>query len=126
MKLFSLKENAPKGGTDLTRVLGDAFQPGDKPITILLITDGVPDDTKTAENLIIATGNGLNHHEDLLMTIVQVGDDKRADEYLLELQTGLTSMGAKYDIVDVIPNRKLASLDFGQVVAFATEAANNP
>ena len=67
MRLFGLKENTPKGGTDLTKVLQDAFQPTGKPMTILLITDGVPDDIKTAESLIISTGNALAHHEDLLV-----------------------------------------------------------
>lgn len=122
MKLFGEKENAPKGGTDLTKVLTDAFQPTGKPMTILLITDGVPDDIKSAENLIISTCNGLAHHEDLLMTVVQVGDDKRADEYLNELDTKLVGQGAKYDIVDVIPNKQLASLDFGQIVDFAIKS----
>ena len=56
------------------------------------------------------------------MTVVQVGDDKRADEYLLELDTKLTSQGARYDIVDVIPNKQLASLNFSQIVDFAIKA----
>ena len=48
MALFSKKENTPKGGTDLTRVFRDALQPSEKPKSILVITDGSPDDQKSS------------------------------------------------------------------------------
>ena len=119
MKLFSAKENVPKGGTDLTKVLRDAFVPTDKPSTILIITDGKPDDINTTEKLIIETSQTLQSPESLLVTIVQVGNDDKADEYLNELDNKLVDMGAKYDIVDIIPNSKLAALDFALIVDLA-------
>lgn len=125
MKLFAAKENVPKGGTDLTKVLKDAFVPTDKASTILIITDGKPDDINTTEKLIIETTKTLKHEEDLLVTIVQVGNDDKADEYLNELDNKLVPMGAKYDIVDIIPNAKLSTLDFAMVVDLAMKHHGN-
>ena len=124
MRLFALKENQPKGGTDLTKVLKDALhlEASGKPLTVLVITDGVPDDTKSSEAFIIETGNALPTGNEVFITIVQVGDDKRADEYLHELDDNLGSMGAKYDIVDVIPNKKLSTFDFSAIVKHATKS----
>lgn len=119
MKLFAAKENVPKGGTDLTKVLKDAFIPTPKPSTILVITDGKPDDINTTEKLIIETSQSLKTPEELLVTIVQVGNDDKADEYLNELDNKLVGMGAKYDIVDIIPNAKLATMDFAMIVDLA-------
>ena len=119
MKLFAAKENVPKGGTDLTKVLRDACKPSQKPSTILIITDGKPDDINTAEKVIIDASHKLKHPEELLITIVQVGNDDKANEYLNELDNKLVDMGAKYDIVDIVPNTKLASLDFAMVVDLA-------
>ena len=114
-----------QGGTDLTKVLKDAFVPTEKASTILIITDGKPDDINTTEKLIIETTKKLKHEEDLLVTIVQVGNDDKADEYLNELDNKLVPMGAKYDIVDIIPNAKLSTLDFAMVVDLAMKHHGN-
>ena len=114
-----------QGGTDLTKVLKDAFVPTEKASTILIITDGKPDDINTTEKLIIETTKTLKHEEDLLVTIVQVGNDDKADEYLNELDNKLVPMGAKYDIVDIIPNAKLSTLDFAMVVDLAMKHHGN-
>jgi len=120
MRLFAMKENQPKGGTDLTRVLRDALVVGAKPLTVLVITDGVPDDTSTSEKLVIDVGNSLPTGNEIAITIVQVGDDKRADEYLNELDNNLQGMGAKYDIIDVVSNARLSSFDLHEIVKGAT------
>lgn len=52
-RLFSAKENQPKGGTDFTSVLQDAMSSLSKPTSILMITDGIPDDPKSSEALIV-------------------------------------------------------------------------
>ena len=43
MRLFAESVNAPKGGTDLTRVLRDALKPSEKAKSILVITVSVND-----------------------------------------------------------------------------------
>ncbi len=45
-----------------------------------------------------------------------VGDDKRADEYLHELEDNLESMGARTNIVDVMSHKWLASSIFSSVI----------
>ena len=50
---------------------------------------------------------------------VQVGDDKKADEYLLTLDQKLQEIGAKYDIVDCIPYKKIAGVDFAGIMRSA-------
>ena len=117
MALFQMPENVPRGGTDLTKVLRSALsQSSEKNQSILIITDGVPDDTKSSEELLIATANSLLHENALHITIVQVGDDTRADNYLHELDANLVSLGAKYDIVDVVSAKKLNGMDLSAIV----------
>ncbi len=109
MEKFASKENRPKGGTDLTTVLKDACSKriDGKPLSILIITDGIPDNQESSEKLIVQVGNNLNDPEELNITMVQVGDDSKADDYLNTLDTKLGPMGAMYDIVDCVPYKNL-------------------
>lgn len=80
---------------------------------------GVPDDPASVENLLISAINQMPHHDSILITILQVGDDQRADLYLHEFDNDLVKMGAIYDVVDVISHKSLKSLDFVNVVTMA-------
>ena len=51
--------------------------------------------------------------------MVQVGDDKKADDYLFTLDQKLQGIGAKYDIVDCIPYKKIAGVDFAGIMKSA-------
>ena len=75
-------ENHPSGGTNLTKVLLDAVEPDNlgasgkrKPETILIITDGVPDNRTSVEKVIIDASNKLDVDNDLSITVIQVGND---------------------------------------------------
>lgn len=108
MKQFESKVNAPHGGTDLVSVLKDAFVSSDgKAISILVITDGMPDEPTEVAELIRDTANGLTKPDDILVSILQVGDDHKADEYLNELDEGLEKIGCTNDIVDVISHQMM-------------------
>ena len=108
MKQFESKDNEPHGGTDLVTVLKDAFvSPDGKPLSILVITDGMPDEPAEVSELIKQTANNMNNPDDIFVTIVQVGDDSKANEYLNELDEGLEKIGCKYDIVDVISHQMM-------------------
>ena len=108
MKQFESKVNAPHGGTDLTSVLKDAFiSPDGKPLSILVITDGMPDAPGEVSQLIKETANNMTKPDDIYVTIIQVGDDHKADLYLNELDEGLEKLGCKYDIVDVISHQMM-------------------
>ena len=108
MKQFESKDNEPHGGTDLVTVLKDAFiSPDGKPLSILVITDGMPDEPAEVSELIKQTANNMANPDDIFVTIIQVGDDHKADEYLNELDEGLEKLGCKYDIVDVISHQMM-------------------
>lgn len=111
MDQFKNKANEPHGGTDLVTVLKDAFYPpGSKPQSILVITDGCPDDKDAVAVLIKDTANSLVNATDLFVTILQVGDDAKGDEYLVELDEGLDKLGCKIDIVDVVAHKHLKAM----------------
>merc|ERR1711871_1851061 len=119
MDQFENKANEPHGGTDLVTVLKDAFPPpGSKPSSILVITDGCPDDKDAVAVLIKDTANALKNPTDLFLTILQVGDDAKGDEYLIELDEGLDKLGCKIDIVDVLGHKALEAVN-GKGFSFA-------
>jgi Mg-chelatase subunit ChlD len=106
------QENEPMGRTDLASVLQDAvnnyFQRkvsgaakanGE---TILVVTDGEPDDYKSVMRVIIETTQKLDRDQELAISLIQVGNDRKATEFLLALDDRLESAGAKFDIVDTV------------------------
>lgn len=123
MEQFKNKANEPHGGTDLVTVLKDAlYPPGSKPQSVLVITDGCPDDKEAVAILFKDTANALVNPTDLFVTILQVGDDAKGDEYLVELDEGLDKLGCKVDIIDVVAHKHLkemhgTSFSFAKVVA---------
>ena len=122
MKLFSDPKIGPKGGTDLTRVLKDACSveaSKSKAQSILVITDGSPDDQKSSEELIVEISKACDNDSQLNITMVQVGNDEKADKYLDTLDTKLGPMGAKFDIVDCLPFKKIEGMDFGELMKCA-------
>lgn len=93
-------------------MLVDAIQPDSlteygeraKPETILVITDGVPDHPDLVEKVLVdATRNEhlMRNAEDLIISIVVVGNDRAAAVWLQDLPQRLRARGAKYDNVDV-------------------------
>ncbi|MBD1921538.1 VWA domain-containing protein [Microcoleus sp. FACHB-831] len=106
------RENEPSGRTDLAGVLQDATQNyfqrkaakqtklnGE---TILVVTDGEPDDRKAVMKAIIEASRRIDRDEELAISFVQVGTDPQATKFLKILDDELQSAGAKFDIVDTI------------------------
>jgi uncharacterized protein YegL len=106
------QENDPSGGTDLAAVLLDAtdryFQRKrtgkTKPQgeTILVVTDGEPDDRKAVMQVVINATQHMDRDEELAISFVQVGADPQATRFLMILDDELQSAGAKFDICDTI------------------------
>jgi uncharacterized protein YegL len=122
MKHFNDKKNQISSSTDLYKVLDSALKPDavprTKPETILVITDGVPDDKASVERVLIeATKKYMQNDNDLSVTIIQVGDDTNAMRWLQQLDDGLTAKGAKYDIVDILTAEELKKFNFADIVA---------
>jgi uncharacterized protein with von Willebrand factor type A (vWA) domain len=105
-------ENDPAGTTNLASVLQDAvnnyFQrkaagttkPNGE--TILVITDGEPDDRRAVFEVIITATRQMDRDEELAISMIQVGKDAQATKFLKALDDQLEGVGAKFDICDTI------------------------
>lgn len=104
----------PKGQTPTGRRLRDILNTyisqledrtvSHKPISIVVITDGAPDDKKELEDTIVSAAgrlkqSGINSRE-LGIQFVQIGKDAGAEEYLKYLDNGLREQYKVDDIVD--------------------------
>ncbi|MEA5532787.1 VWA domain-containing protein [Crocosphaera sp. XPORK-15E] len=106
------EENEPMGQTDLVSVLEDALenyferkaagkaQPNGE--TFIIITDGTPTEQKAVIRLIIDATQKIDRDEELAISLIQVGHDKKATAFLKALDDQLEAAGAKFDIVDTV------------------------
>lgn len=119
----------PGGTTDLggalTAVLNEHFDPsrvkpgyppGHAPTTILVITDGEPDDAGEVMRVLINASNHLLADAELSITFIQVGDDEDAARFLRSLDDGLVSKGARFDIVDTVTKDKMLGMSFADLI----------
>lgn len=120
------QENDPAGSTNLTMVLTDAtnnyFQrkktgkiqtEGE---TILVITDGEPDDRRSVIDMIIETTRRLERDEELAISFIQVGSDSGATKFLKALDDQLQDVGAKFDICDTITMDDMSEMSLSEVL----------
>ena len=120
------QENDPAGTTNLAGVLKDAtdqyFQrkaAGEtKPNgeTILVVTDGEPDDRKAVMKAIIEASRQMERDEELGISMIQVGSDAGATRFLKALDDELQGVGAKFDIVDTITLDDMADMSLSEVL----------
>ncbi len=120
------QENEPMGRTDLSSVLQDAldnyFQrkaagtTKTNGETILVITDGEPDDYKSVMRVIIEATQKLDLDRELAISLIQVGNDRKATEFLVALDDRLESAGAKFDIVDTVTIDDMEGLTLTEVL----------
>ncbi|MDV3002150.1 MAG: hypothetical protein N5P05_003756 [Chroococcopsis gigantea SAG 12.99] len=120
------QENEPMGRTDLAAVLQDAFdnyfqrkaagKTKENGETILVITDGEPDDRKAVMRSIIEASRKLDRDEELALSLIQVGHDSGATAFLKALDDQLESAGAKFDIVDTITIDDMEDLTLAEVL----------
>ena len=106
------QENDPSGTTDLAGVLKHATdsylqrkssgQTKANGETILVITDGEPDDRKAVMRVIIEATRHIDRDEELAISFIQVGNDQTATKFLKVLDDELQSAGAKFDICDTV------------------------
>ncbi len=120
------QENDPAGTTNLAAVLKDAtdryFQrkaagqakPGGE--TILVITDGEPDDRKGVMVAIVEASRQMERDEELGISMIQVGNDPMATQFLKALDDQLQGVGAKFDICDAITMDDMADLSLSEVL----------
>lgn len=119
-------ENDPSGTTNLAGVLQDAtnsyFQRRDagktKPNgeTILVITDGEPDDRKAVMEVIVNASRQMNTDEELGISILQVGSDAGATKFLKALDDQMQGVGAKFDICDTMTLDDMGDMSLSDVL----------
>ena len=106
------QENEPMGQTDLATVLEDGLnnyferkaegKAQSNGETFLIITDGEPTDRKAVINLIMDTSRKVDREDELGISFIQVGTDKKATQFFKALDDDLQAAGAKFDIVDTV------------------------
>lgn len=124
MQVF--RENDPSGTTDLAAVLKDATDnyfkrkdAGETKLngeTILVITDGEPDDRKAVMKVIIETSRRMDKDEELAISFIQVGKDPHATRFLKVLDDEMQSAGAKFDICDTITMDDMEDYSLSEVL----------
>ncbi|NJN73787.1 MAG: VWA domain-containing protein [Limnothrix sp. RL_2_0] len=119
-------ENDPMGKTDLAAVLQDALdnyfarkmageaKPNGE--TFLVITDGEPDDGKAVMRVIINAANRVDRGEEIGISLIQVGKDRKATAYLKALDDQLEQAGAKFDIVDTVTIDQMNNMSLTEVL----------
>jgi von Willebrand factor type A domain len=120
------QENDPMGRTDLASVLLDAVDNyfGRKAAgeakangeTILVVTDGEPDDYKSVMRVIIEASRKIDRDDELGISLIQVGNDRKATQFLTALDDQLQSAGAKFDIVDTVTIDDMEGMTLAEVL----------
>ncbi|HIK31146.1 MAG TPA: VWA domain-containing protein [Oscillatoriales cyanobacterium M59_W2019_021] len=122
-------ENDPMGTTNLAAVLADATQSyfrrkaaGEtKPEgeTILVVTDGEPDDRRAVMETIIEATRQMERDEELAISLIQIGSDPQATSFLKALDDRLQEVGAKFDICDTITIDAMEEMSIADVLLSA-------
>ncbi|NEO78613.1 VWA domain-containing protein [Moorena sp. SIO4G3] len=120
------QENEPSGRTDLAGVLLDATndyfkrkasgQTKENGETILVVTDGEPDERKAVMKVIIEASRRIDVDEELAISFIQIGDDLQATKFLKILDDELQNAGAKFDIVDTVTIDQMEDMTLTEVL----------
>lgn len=121
------KESQPSGGTATDLVLKEVFDGyfarksagSAKPVTLLVITDGEPNDAAAVAKVIVDASNKIDADEELAVTFIQAGDDPGARKFLESLDNDLQAKGAKFDIVDTKNESEMDNMSLEDILAEA-------
>jgi uncharacterized protein with von Willebrand factor type A (vWA) domain len=124
-------ENDPIGTTNLTMVLNDALnsyfqrkaagQTAEQGETLLVVTDGEPDDRRSVIETIISATQKMERDEELAISFIQVGNDSSATAFLKALDDQLESVGAKFDICDTMTIDDMGDMSLAEVLMAAID-----
>ena len=125
------QENDPMGTTNLASVLQDATdnyfrrkaagQTKSNGETVLVITDGEPDDRKAVMRVIIEASRQMERDEELAISLIQVGSDTTATRFLKALDDELQGAGAQFDIVDTVTLDDMENMTLAEVLLNAIQ-----
>lgn len=121
-------ENSPGSSTDtaaaLELVLGGyrarkAADANTKPLIVICITDGEPNDRGAVDKVIINHTNTMTNDNETGITFIQIGKDAGARQFLQHLDDDLQGLGAKYDIVDTKNEEEMDKLSITDLLVAA-------
>jgi hypothetical protein len=118
------RENEPCGSTDLAAVLRHALDAyfarkaagKARPETIVVITDGEPDDQGAVLRVLIEASCRIQKDEEIAITFIQIGNDVKARCFLEVIDDELTSAGARFDICDTVTLEDVEALGLTEVL----------
>ena len=112
------KKEKPGSSTGLTSVLRTAFGNRKKngETTMLIITDGSPNDQTAVEASIINETKKMSRDGELSLSFIQVGASGAAATWLKKLDDDLVGHGAKFDIVDMLTSEELKGVGFNKMI----------
>lgn len=121
------KENSPAGGTDTAAALElvlkgyrDRKATGSaKPILIVCITDGAPNDQKAVDTVIINHTKTMDEDGETGIQFVQIGKDAGARAFLKHLDDDLEAAGARFDIVDTKNEEEMDNISIVELLCAA-------
>lgn len=119
-------ENQPMGKTDLASVLQHALgnyferkslgQAKPNGETIVVITDGEPNDRKAVMRVLIEASRKIDRDEELGISLIQIGRERNVTRFLKALDDQLEYAGAQFDIVDTITMEDMGNMSLTEVL----------
>ncbi|HEY9871781.1 MAG TPA: hypothetical protein V6D08_21690, partial [Candidatus Obscuribacterales bacterium] len=94
------------------------YKPGDKPLIIAVITDGVPyprPEPRLVRQVLVKASRRITDPRQVNVVFLQVGgNDPRGRFFLWDLSTNLRSYGARYQYVRTVPFEVLTQIGLAQ------------
>jgi hypothetical protein len=96
---------------------------GAKPLLIAIVTDGKPKDEGLLADVIINATRRMQNPSELHITFLLVGTDDECQRKMRRLDNDLVSMGARFDIVSVMPFNQVTQLGLTRSLVTAIQNA---
>lgn len=93
--------------------------PSTKPLTIAVLTDGLPDDRKNFPAVLANITNQMASKSDIKILFIQIGQSQKGGDFLQFLDNQLTATGAKFDIVDHKSFQQVTASGVGRAIVDA-------
>ena len=120
------QENSPSGGTNLVAALQHAInnyfqrkaagQAKPEGETILVVSDGEPNNRMAVVEVIINATQKIQRDEELAISFIQVGSDRGARRFYKGLDEQLQGIGAKFDICDTLTLDEMDNMTLTEVL----------
>lgn len=122
----------PSGETDICTPLAEAISSHlddpdheNKPVLIVVLTDGLPNQGGSLSKLISQATNALRNHKEMTITFLTIGQAPEGDELIEHLDNDLTNRGAKDDIVSSMRFADLLQIGLKNALLKIVLRANN-